>query len=103
MADNTPARKSRRPPRGGRSLGAIRKGVEGNATTATARSGTREPLLNKQTPAYNDDWDEDVRFNQLTCDRESFSQNPAILNIDVHCVSIFSSGLGRLSLGRQRS
>ncbi|KAG7674383.1 hypothetical protein Ndes2526B_g05108 [Nannochloris sp. 'desiccata'] len=59
MADDSAARKSKRPPRGSRSLGAVRKGAEGNATTATPRNGTREPLLSKQTPAYDNDWDED--------------------------------------------
>ena len=62
MADNPAARKSKRPPRGGRSLGAVRKGAEGSATTATARSGTREPLLSKQSPTNDSNWDEDVSY-----------------------------------------
>ena len=60
MADNTSAKKGKRPPRNARSLGAVRKGAEGNATTASARSGAREPLLSKQTPANDSKWDEDV-------------------------------------------
>jgi hypothetical protein len=79
MADYTSARTNKRPPRGGRSLGAVRKGAEGNATTATARSGTREPLLSKQTPAYDDTWDEDVSVNPLVCGKERLGKFSAIV------------------------
>jgi hypothetical protein len=65
MADNQAARKSKRPPRGTRSLGAVRKGAEGNATTATTRSGTREPLLSKQVPATDNNWDKDVSYKAM--------------------------------------
>jgi hypothetical protein len=62
MADNQAARNSKRPPRSTRSLGAIRKGAEVNLATATARSGTREPLLSKQAPTNDSNWGEDVSF-----------------------------------------
>lgn len=99
MADDSAARKSKRPPRGSRSLGAVRKGAEGNATTATPRNGTREPLLSKQTPAYDNDWDEDVSLRLLICDKEclveficKFSSFFTLTFI----ISLFLSGLGRL-------
>lgn len=62
MADSSASRKSKRGARGAMTLGAVRKGQEGNATIATSRGyAQREPLLQKQHSESEASWDEDVR------------------------------------------